>query len=559
MKEKTAREILSLGPGEGSELELAPGGVVVITGPNGVGKSAFIEQVRGSGTASVERFFGGRQVAFGSGDTDQVGQGVSKLLASLPNNVSRFYHPWGEQHLKSIVRRVLDKQAQTAQDIVRLVKDGTPIQAAETAKPQPITQINSVFASGRLSVRLDMEDGKLVAKRDGETYGIERLSDGERAALLLVGAIVIQPKNGYILIDEPERHLNQSIAGPFIAAAVRTRPDLGFVLSTHDLSLIDWLRPDDIIHISECKMMSAGAENRRYCYSLLGAGDGLPEELRNAILGSRRAVLLVEGTVTSEDRSLYGHIYPGWNVVPREGWDTVVTDVTSLNNNAEYHWLQAAGLVDGDGRSPEEVAVLKSKSVYALPMPTIENIFLHRSVVAEMAEAAAKLQGAPSGEARMTDIENQVRPLIERHKEEIIARRVMWSANRQLASQKVSLEKAKAGQAEIPAIDLNAIRKSVSDEFVTAIQHASVFDVIEKLPIKNTKIPSAVSKNAGFDNFKAFARAVLTQIELGSEAGERILKTIRDVLPTLPNPSAGDAEIDQQASDSTQTSIPKGE
>lgn len=535
MAGKTAYEILSLGKKANAELHLDRGGLVIVTGPNGVGKSSFIENLRNPDSVSVERFFGGREIHFSSNDTDHVGQKVPELLSQFSGNVKRYRNPWGQQHLKSVIRRILDSQAQTAQEILELVRRGETLADAEVKFPQPISQINSVFDAARLPVRLAMENGGLLAKQSGATYGIDRLSDGERAALLLVGAIVIQPSGGFVLIDEPERHLNPAISGALIAAAVRARTDVGFVLSTHDLTLIDWLRPDNIIHIRGSTIVSELNEERKFTYSVLGSGDGIPEELRYAILGSRRAVLLVEGTATSEDRSLYAHVYPNWNIVPREGWDSVVGGVSALTQNAAYHWLTIAGLIDGDGRATDEIEALAKKGVFALSVPTIENIFVHNAVVAEMADAAGKLHGGLTGEQRMLEIERKLKPLIEEHKGDLISRRVAWAANRALVAMKISVDDARNGLSSIPSIDVDAIRNVVTAEFNKAVEEGSIFDVVQRLPIKNTKIPSAIADIAGFGNFKKYARAVLAQIETGSEIGQRVLSVIRDALPALPS------------------------
>lgn len=529
--QKSAREILGFAPGFG-EVNIAPGDTIVITGPNGVGKSAFIQSLLPTGP--YERFFGSRQIYFQSDETTEVGQALSTLLATIPQNATRFRNPYGEQHLKSVIRRIIDEQHRATSNIVSMQNEGVSFADAKLENPLPIDQINSVFESGRLAVRVETNGASLRALRGRFRFGIERLSDGERAALLLVGAVIIQSPGATLLIDEPERHLNPSISGPLIAAAVRLRSDIGFVFATHDLSLIDWLRPDKIIHISDSSPVTDYSDDRVYNYAILGSGDGIPEELRYAILGSRRALLLVEGTATSEDKALYSRVYPEWNVVGREGWAAVTAGVSSLSENNSYHWLEVAGLIDGDGRDESERAILSAKGIYPLPLPTIENVFALRDVVAEMAWADFERSGGTTVEDRLIEIEAQIKDGILSSRDEIVSRRVLWAANRALEGRKVSFNDVRSGAESTPSVNIAEIRRALDAEFEEAMEAASAFEALKVLPIKNSRIPALIAKGIGYDNAKKYYRAVLHQIESGSDRGKRILEVVKSNLPVLP-------------------------
>ena len=533
--QKTAQEILTFAANAPttSEIILAPGQVVVVTGPNGVGKSAFLQAITSGSSANTETFFGSRQIHFSSEETLEIGQALSTFSSQLAGNVSRWRHPWGEQHLKSVIRRIVDLQAQTSQDIVATAQSGLSIEQAILRHPRPVEQLNEIFTAARLPIRFTMAQGRLEANREGSAFGIEKLSDGERAALMVVGAIIVRPPGSFILIDEPERHLNPNIAGPLIATAVRARPDIGYVFATHDLSLIECLRPEHVIHIQN-STVTGDWDHRTFEYSIIALEEGLPEPLRYAVLGSRKALLMVEGTNTSEDRALYGHLYPDWNVISREGWDTVVSGVSALNSNSDFHWLKVAGLIDGDGRSEEELATLADRNIFALPSPTIENIFLIKEVVEEMSKACASLQGGDSMQVRLSKVQSEILPLFVEEKDDMIARRVMWTANRILSEKKISVRDAASGQPQIEAIDLKVIREAVSQSFSAALNDGSVFELLRIMPVKNSKIPSKIAKCIGFDNFKKYAQAVLAQIETRSPYGVHILSQLRETLPKLP-------------------------
>jgi ABC-type cobalamin/Fe3+-siderophores transport system ATPase subunit len=517
-----------------TQIRLAIGESTVVAGPNGVGKSALLGEINRciAGVHGVETFFGNRQIQFQSEEIDQVGN-LKVLQGQVRDHVTRFRHPWGEQHLKSVVRRITTLQFQNTNDIVRSQDSGLAFAEAKAKHPEVLARLNGVFEAARLPVRIVLRDGLLKAERDGSEYGIERMSDGERAALLVVGAVLIQPANSFIIIDEPERHLNPGISGPLLSALHRTRADIGYVFSTHDLNMMEWLRPDQIIHVRDSKIVMQDPEQRIYHASIIVEDGGLPEDLRYAILGGRRRLLLVEGTNASEDQSLYTHLYTDWHVVARGGWETVTTGVRALRGNNDYHWLAAAGLIDADGRDENERAAMASERVFTLPVPTIENLFLHRTALEQMAEAAHSLHGGLSGPERLAAMDAELPQLLLSCKEEIIARRVVWESSRELSARKPSVRSVRDGQATIPAIDLAPIRMRLESEFDAALESDDPSRMLSSIPLKSTAIPARVANTIGFASFNDYKRAVLQQIEFKSEAGIAISGALRGIMPSL--------------------------
>ncbi|WP_439533714.1 AAA family ATPase [Polymorphobacter sp.] len=514
------------------------GKTLFVTGPNGVGKSGLLAQIGrelARKGANVETFFGNRHIQFQSDDIDQIGQSLEQLQIQLRNHVTRYRHPWGEQHMKSVLRRVIHLQAQATHDIVQKQEEGACFEAAKESHPQILPTINAIFEAARLQVRIDLTVGGLRARRGNAIYGIDRLSDGERAALLLVGAVLIQPANSFILVDEPERHLNPAITGALLAALVRSRSDIGFVFASHDIELIKWLRPEQIIHLRGSIVMHNEPEDRRFDLTLLGSDDELPEELRSAILGSRHLLLLVEGETSSEDQALYRHVYPEWNVVARGGCETVVNGVKALAKNGSFHWLHTAGIIDRDGRAPDEQAALALERIFCLPVPTIENMFLHPQLLEIMADLIHQLTGGASGPDRMAALRGQIPTMLHDKKREFVVKRLVWEANRRNDAQKISPRSVKEGQQEIPAIDLNMIRSTLEDDFDTVMAGHDVLAAIQEIPLKI--LANQIVQCLGYNNFGQYASSVLSHLERQTPVGNVILDSLRAALPVLPAPN----------------------
>ena len=350
---------------------------------------------------------------------------------------------------------------------------------------------------------------------------------------MIAGAVLIRPKNSFIVIDEPEHHLNPAISGPLLSALVRVRQDVGFVFSTHDLNLLGWLKPQTIVHLRDSALIVEHPEQRRYDYSILTQNDDVPEELRFAILGTRQSLLLVEGTATSEDQTLYGHLYPGWHIVARGSCDAVISGVKQLSRHQDFHWLKVAGVIDRDGRQSEEAEALATLGVYALSVPTIENLFLHPCVLSEMADAAHDLFAGLTGPERIAAVEAMLPDALLRSKDEMIARRVVWEAQRISTSNMVSVKDIKDGTYEIPAINLTVVRTRVEAIYQNAVGTNPTIDSLQALPIKATLVPSEVVRTIGYPSFSLYKQAVLGQIEGKTPRGVIIQKALSAILPQI--------------------------
>ncbi len=520
---------------EMAELRLATGEITIVTGPNGVGKSALLGEIaRSCGEGDVvETFFGGRAVSFETENVDQIEHSLQTVSQQFRQSTTRFRQPHRDQQFKSIIRRIINAQTQSTEDVLKASESGVLLADAILAHPRPLNTINSIFATALLPIEMVLREGVLKARRGLSEYGIDRLSDGERAALLIAGAVVVRPRGSFIVIDEPERHLNSAISGALLSAVVRARPDVGYIFATHDLQLIQWLRPTQVVHVRDSVVIEPHSESRRFDIAILAGENDLPEELRYAILGTRQKLLLVEGEATSEDQALYRHIYPGWNVIARGGWETVSTGVRSLSHNSDYHWLTAVGIIDGDGRDESERSGLVNDNIHCLPVPTIENLFLHPLVVEKMAEAAHGLFGGASGTERLKKLTQVLPELLFQSRADVVARRLVWEGNRVLSEAKLSVKSVKNGQKEFEKIDLQPVRARIEKEFDGAVSCSDLIGALQKLPVKNTNIPKPVAEALGFANFGLYKCAVLKQIETGSESGKAITLALQQVLPSL--------------------------
>ena len=220
----------------------------------------------------------------------------------------------------AVLSDLIDKenfQARTIRDLVR-GHDISKARELSSRSVSPFEQINELFRAGNLSATLLLShDGQILAHHGDEdkTFSIAQMSDGERSAVIMAATVLTIEPGTVLLIDEPERHLHRSIIEPFLSALFAYREDCAFIVSTHEIAL-PIANPDArTLMIRSCKWN--GREAKAWDVDLLERTSVLPEELKVAVLGSRKKILFVEGTANSVDLPLYDSLFPGLSVVPK--------------------------------------------------------------------------------------------------------------------------------------------------------------------------------------------------------------------------------------------------
>ncbi|MBV7257941.1 AAA family ATPase, partial [Pacificimonas sp. WHA3] len=359
------------------------GSKVLIAGPNGVGKSAFLATLyRSLPEGSATYLPGHRQINFNHGWSSG-GQDAAQLVRNLfaqHDSFNRYKGAWAEDQFKSLIRGLLNLESKFNRDFRKNFALGHHTNTVDGSKREsPLDTVNAIFEAARLPVHFSVSEIGFSANREGSEYPIDAMSDGERAALFIVSAVVTQSPNSVLLIDEPEKHLHPSITGGLLDACIRYRSDISLIIASHDVSIIQRLDTTHVIHVKNSRVINTRPESRLFEADVLDNFEDVPENLRTDLLGSRSKTLFIEGEPTSYDVALYSHIYSDLRIIPKGGHGKVLEAVSALRNIRSEHRLNPFGLIDGDARSDQECEILKNRGIFTLPCPTIENIFFHEA------------------------------------------------------------------------------------------------------------------------------------------------------------------------------------
>jgi len=236
-------------------------------------------------------------------------------------------------------------------------------------------------------------------------YNSSEMSDGERVIFYLIGQCLAAPKDGIIVIDEPELHLHKSVQAPLWAEIESLRLDCLFVYLTHDVDFA-------VAQEGAQRIWLKAFDGTSWDWELIEDNVDLPDDLLIEVLGSRKPVVFVEGVNGSHDVSLYREILTGFLVIPRGSCETVIQAVRALRSNNQLHHLQVYGLIDRDRRTAPEIAALQADNIYTLDVAEVENLFCTQEIL-EIVSARLARDAAADFNQAVTQVFKQLKSEID--------------------------------------------------------------------------------------------------------------------------------------------------
>jgi len=510
-------------------IKVASGQLLFVLGPNGSGKSTLMQLFASGNHGRVRRLTAHRQVWFQSDAVDLTPQGrlqtENSISAADTQAESRWRDDYAAQRAQAIVFDLIESENIEARRIAEAAREGNLDLVRQLASAKsPISKINEILAISNLHYEVVVsEGGRLEAVRAGHApYSIAQLSDGERNALMTAATVLTAKPDSLILIDEPERHLHRAVVSPLLSTLLAQRPDCAFVVSTHDISL-----PLDQ---SECSALLI----RQYCHSPqqwladhLPKVEELDERTAEAVLGSRRQILFVEGDISSLDLQIYQILFPALSIKAVGSCTEVMRTVRGLNSAEGNHWIRPIGLIDRDNRDDEECTALAADGIFALEHYSIESLYYHPGVVAVVAEHCCESPGEAVSAATARGIQS-----IVAHRDRLIARLAERRIRNLVQSSAPTWVDIQSGRSSVE-IDGSHLSSEEAAYFDQLSSNNDLGKLVSRYPVRETPFPTEVSRALGFANRHAYEGAV-RKLAASSESCRLelfgLLRPIKDVL-----------------------------
>lgn len=526
-------------------IEARLGEVITVVGSNGSGKSALASWMaaQAAGGAELRRVLAQRKLWFehaGPAISPADRQSYVSALASWDREASSRYIDRADGQRTSIsLFDLLGKINHQSRRATELFYNGVTREVVEaTIGERLLPALNLVLERAGLHVELGLTEQETFTanhRKLGVTYPISQMSDGERGALLLAADVLTAPGGAIVMIDEPERHLHRSISAGLVEAILEAREDCAFVVLTHDLDLAAKLGPRPGRTFSVLGVDWTESSVAQWRIHEVETGGDLSEAARQAILGGREQVLFIEGDKASIDLDLYSRLFPGWSLMPAGGCDLVIRSVTGLLGSTKHHWVKAAGVVDGDGRSEDERRSLESRGIHALPVSEVENLYYLADVLAAVAAKQAATLGKDQAElveaARSTALGEIGRVgTLER-----LAKKLAKDA---LARKLVAHMPGEVGNEDV-TITITSPLPSITRK-LQAFHLAADYDgFVREIPLRDTAVPIQIAKQLGFRDAKDYQRAALVCITETAGLAAQLRKMIG--VPEIASAAEGTA------------------
>ena len=516
------------------KLAVAPGETLYFVGANGAGKSRLAAAIEEQLGERVHRVAAHRALALDLKvpKINRKEAESSLFTGRKDGNITlRPRSRWGQRkntHLLNdfgaLLQVLFAEQNDTALKTHKAARNGDNSPPEKTFFEQLTEVWEKLIQHRNLSMT---GDSISVTPHDGgNSYSAEEMSDGERAVFYLIGQVLCARPDSLVIFDEPEIHIHRSILSKLWDELQALRSDCGFLLISHDLEFVASRSGSKYV-------IEAFESPETWTLNEVPTETDFSEELTTLILGSRRPILFVEGTVDSLDVAIYRAVYFNWTVIPRGGCAEVISSVRTMKANDGLTRVKSAGIVDADDRTPEEILKLNQDGIYPLSVSELENVILNEKI----ANAICKLEAFDASETatRIASLKEKVfvAAACETSKDAAVMRHVQRRIDREMKSIKLTEAKtpqvlASAFSTGVAAIDVVTIaqkRQTEIDKAVTNRDLATLLTLYDDkglLAIAGTELTGKSKKK--------FERWIARQLRQNAE----FRNAFETELPALP-------------------------
>lgn len=264
---------------------------------------------------------------------------------------------------------------------------------------EPLAPFKEVFLqllAPKVLLDADIKNQRLTYQYDGQVFGLDSLSSGEKEVLNITFDFLLRaPSHCIVFFDEPELHLHPELSYRLLNTlrSIGTRNQ--FVLCTHSPDIISASLDQSVVFVAP---KNAAGDNQAV---VVKEDDDTNQALRLlghsvGIVALGKKIVLIEGTTTSLDKQLYGSIlkakFPSLVLVPSGGkqgissFHSVVQTVLEKTLwGVDFFMLCDRDAIPWGSTSANVVTESKGR-LRLLSKYHLENFFLDEQVLAKVFE-----------------------------------------------------------------------------------------------------------------------------------------------------------------------------
>lgn len=336
---------------------------------------------------------------------------------------------------------------------------------------------------------------------NGSMYDFNQMSDGERQVFYFVASVLSKEKDGYIIIDEPENHLNSQVCKLLWDTLEMLKSKSTFVYITHD--------PKFAISRTNSKMIWSKSFTypNKWDYEVLES-DSIPEELLIEVLGSKENIIFCEGTDTSIDKRIYESLFLKEKIIPVEGHLNVINYTKAINNIKSLN-LNAKGIIDKDGKTKEEIEHYEKGNISVTPFNEVEMLLLCEDVLAETKNEFEQFEEI----IEIDEWKKEIFNICNNNKEKLLTNIIKARIENKLSTQKIqtaeTIDKIKEELENIlNIINVDDIYKQESKKLKDILENEKYSELLEICSLK-AQVLKGVPNKFHFHNYENRALGII--------------------------------------------------
>jgi predicted ATP-binding protein involved in virulence len=294
----------------------------------------------------------------------------------------------------SIFRRVESQRRSIANRAIELKNSGVQEMPLDFSDPlHPFKNAFSQLLAPKTLLDADLRRQQLQYKYQDKVLPVESLSSGEKEIVNIVFDFILRnPSDCIILFDEPELHLHPEFSYKLLQTLSAQGSHNQFIFCTHSPDIISASLENSVVFITpkigttENQAISVNRDDTTHnALKLLGESIG--------IISLGKKLVLIEGQETSQDKQTYGSIlknrFPELVLVPVGGKSTIrsFNEVRDSVLNQTIWGVDFYMLCDRDAvydLGRRSVEANISHRLKILPRYHIENYFLDEDILAKI-------------------------------------------------------------------------------------------------------------------------------------------------------------------------------
>ena len=497
-------------------IKVFSGKPIFLVGANGTGKSALVQYIVARLPPNVIFAPGSRTSSFDQESLSITAASRRLVMQNMASWNSATETRWrnlsgtmrNEKAIHDLQSAEIQFKVDAANDIKCFGLQSSAIFMLQSNN-SPLDRLNRVLAQAGLAPQLFMLKGELRAIHANGDYSVAKMSDGERAAVILASDVIAANPATIFVLDEPELHIHRSIVLPLLSALIKEREDCGFIVSTHELSLpAEWLNSETIL-VRKCQW--SNDQPASWTVDVLPSNALVPEELRITIFGARNKIVFVEGTSSSLDTPLYTLLFPNASIQSKATSREVRQAVLGLRATMGMHHVEAFGIVDNDDLSPSDIEDSRRNSIYCLPVISIESLYYCREVRTSIAEQKRHLGSDPV--AIQAEAELKAFSVLSASVVEHLAARLCEQRIRTALMLKAPDRNQVASLGASPiTVSLVSPFPAELAIFQNYINDRDLEAILARYPVRYGGLLDAIARGLGFKTRFAYEKAALTRV-----------------------------------------------